>query len=203
MVLGSDLEQTGDLTCSDPRLNQLVQNTQWSQRANFLAVPTDCPQRERAGWTRDLQIFTPTAATLMGVATFLRRWFADVRAEQAARDGMVPIIVPMPPAMDLGATPPSPSGADPHDFAALSAGLSAIDGAAGWGDVITMTPWELYRRYGDVSFLQDNVAAMRSWVDWQTREAARLLTGRLRDTDLDAEARAPARGLVERRPQLR
>nr|WP_277626208.1 alpha-L-rhamnosidase [Arsenicicoccus piscis] len=192
VVLGSDLEQTGDLTCSDPRLNQLVQNTRWSQRANFLAVPTDCPQCERAGWTGDLQIFTPTAATLMGVAAFLRRWFADVRAEQAARDGMVPIIVPMPPAMDLGATPPSPSsvGADPHDIVALSAGLSAIDGAAGWGDVITMTPWELYRRYGDVSFLQDNVAAMRSWVDWQTREAARLLTGRLRDTDLDAEARA-------------
>jgi alpha-L-rhamnosidase len=42
----------GDFTCGVPEVNRLVQNTIWSQRSNFIEIPTDCPQRdERLGWT--------------------------------------------------------------------------------------------------------------------------------------------------------
>ena len=61
VVLASDLEQTGSFAASDHRLNRLHQNVVWSQRGNFLSVPTDCPQRERAGWTGDIQAFVGAA----------------------------------------------------------------------------------------------------------------------------------------------
>ena len=179
VVIANDLEQTASFSSSDPRLDRLVENTIWSQRANFLAVPTDCPQRERAGWTGDLQIFAPTAATLMGVAAFLDRWLANVRIDQRAHDGVVPIIVPMPPAMD-----------DPEH---PNAGLMDIRAAAGWGDAITIAPWALYRHYGDPRFLRDNLDAMAAWVAHQTADAAAVLPVGLAEADLSAERLARQR----------
>ncbi|MGN6198435.1 family 78 glycoside hydrolase catalytic domain [Humibacter sp.] len=177
VVIANDLEQTASFASSDARLDRLVENTVWSQRSNFLAVPTDCPQRERAGWTGDLQIFAPTAATLMGVAAFLDRWLANVRIDQKAHDGVVPIIVPLPPAMD----DPEPVSDDD---------LFNIRAAAGWGDAITIAPSALYRHYGDIRFLADNLEAMRAWVDHQTASAAEVLPRRLADADLTDEQRA-------------
>lgn len=54
----SDMEQTGSFACSDERINRLVENTRWSMKSNFLDLPTDCPTRERLGWTGDAQIFS-------------------------------------------------------------------------------------------------------------------------------------------------
>ena len=82
VVIASDLEQTGSFAGSDDRLNRLHQNVVWSQRANFLAVPTDCPQRERAGWTGDIQVFAAAATNNAQVVPFLSRWLANVRADQ-------------------------------------------------------------------------------------------------------------------------
>ncbi|MCE4025435.1 glycoside hydrolase family 78 protein [Microbacterium sp. Au-Mic1] len=179
VVIANDLEQTASFSSSHQRLDRLVENTVWSQRSNFLAVPTDCPQRERAGWTGDLQIFAPTAATLMGVAAFLDRWLRNVRVDQAAHDGIVPIIVPMPPAMDDPDLP--------------NAGLGDIRDAAGWSDAITIAPWELYRHYGDPRFLRDNLDAMRTWVEHQTADAAATLPARLDPTTLSPERMARQR----------
>ena len=99
VVIASDLRTTGDFVCSDADLSQLHRNVVWSQRGNFLAVPTDCPQRERAGWTGDIQIFAPTAATNMMVAPFLSRWLDNLRQDQKP-DGQVTIMVPQPPAQE-------------------------------------------------------------------------------------------------------
>ena len=53
-------------------VNRLVENTIWSQRSNFIDVPTDCPQRdERLGWTGDAQVFAATACYLHDSQTFL------------------------------------------------------------------------------------------------------------------------------------
>ena len=71
IVLSSDLEVTGSFTSSDDRLNRLHENVFWSQRANFLSVPTDCPQRERAGWTGDFQVFAPAATNNAQVVPFI------------------------------------------------------------------------------------------------------------------------------------
>ena len=53
----SDMEETGDFTCSHPLINQLVKNSRWSQKGNFLDVAVDCPTRERNAWTGDNQIY--------------------------------------------------------------------------------------------------------------------------------------------------
>lgn len=72
--LSTDLAQTGHFTCSDKRVNRLQQNIQWSQRDNFLDIPTDCPQRsERLGWTGDVTAFCPTAAFNKNIMPFMTK----------------------------------------------------------------------------------------------------------------------------------
>ena len=83
VVLHSEMKRTGWLESSDPMLNQLFSNIVWSQKGNFLDIPTDCPQRdERYGWTGDCQIFCRAAARQFDVRQFFRKWLADVRAAQ-------------------------------------------------------------------------------------------------------------------------
>ena len=73
MVLHTDLPVTGEFSCSDPLVNQLQKNIQWSQRGNFLDVPTDCPQRdERLGGTGDAQVFIRTAVFNLEAAGFFK-----------------------------------------------------------------------------------------------------------------------------------
>ena len=88
VVLASDLPATGGFACSDARLTRLHKNVVWSQRANFLWIPTDCPQRERTGWTGDAQVFAPAAANNAEVHAFLARWMRNVRVDQR-EDGSV------------------------------------------------------------------------------------------------------------------
>ena len=164
VVIGSDLEPAGDLECSDPRLTRLHANTVWSQRANFLSIPTDCPQRERVGWTGDIQIFAPAATNNAEVHTFLARWLRNVRADQKD-DGRVVIISPFAPRQE------AMEG---------QGGIGGITAAAGWGDAIIRVPLALWERYGDADTLAACYPAMRAWVDMQTSQAAAELPPRLR-----------------------
>ncbi|MFV0458851.1 MAG: family 78 glycoside hydrolase catalytic domain [Actinomycetales bacterium] len=172
VVLANDLTETSGWHSDDARMNRLHQNVVWSQRGNFLAVPTDCPQRERAGWTGDAQIFMPTAATNADVTAFMSRWLTNLR-EDLRPDGGVPIIVPLPPALQAG-------------FDAGATGLDGIEVAAGWSDAIVIIPHVLYRRFGDRRVLQENYPAMVAWVDKQRRDAA-ILPERLRAGGLSQE----------------
>ena len=104
MVVHTDLRRTGWFSCSDERINKLHDAAVWSFRGNACEVPTDCPQRERAGWTGDWQIFAPTAAFLYDVAGFSARWLRDLAADQWP-DGRVPNFVP-DPARSEGPRPP-------------------------------------------------------------------------------------------------
>lgn len=77
------------------KVNQLYSNALWSQKDNFLDVPTDCPQRdERLGWTGDAQIFSATACYNMYMPSFYRKYLGDMRAEQGVLGGAVPNVVP-------------------------------------------------------------------------------------------------------------
>ncbi|MBQ6035890.1 MAG: family 78 glycoside hydrolase catalytic domain, partial [Lachnospiraceae bacterium] len=87
----SDLEQTGDFSCSNELVNQLVKNTRWSMKGNFLDVPTDCPTRERLGWTGDAQVFFNTGAYFMNTAPFFRKWIRDMEDAQY-KDGLLPAV---------------------------------------------------------------------------------------------------------------
>ncbi|MGQ4828678.1 alpha-L-rhamnosidase-related protein, partial [Enterococcus faecalis] len=71
VAVHSDTPEAGRLRTGHALVNQLVSNIEWSQRGNFLSVPTDCPQRdERLGWTADAQLFLRTAGYAMDVAAF-------------------------------------------------------------------------------------------------------------------------------------
>ena len=170
VVLSSDLADTGSFECSDPRLNRLHQNVVWSQRGNFLSIPTDCPQRERAGWTGDIQVFARAATNNMMVLPFLERWLANLRADQYV-DGSVPI-----------SSPWSPLNAQ---SAAAGTGIAGIDHAAGWSDAIAIVPWVLWEAYGDPRVLEENWDAILRWVEYQRATAERELPASLRGVDLD------------------
>ena len=138
IVLHSEMKRTGWLDSSDPMLNQLFSNTLWSQKGNYLDIPTDCPQRdERYGWTGDGQIFCRAATYQFDVRQFFRKWLGDMRAAQH-EDGWVPEVIP-----SLTAYKP---------------------GGAAWSDAVTIIPWQLYQTYGDVSFLAEMYAAMEKWL---------------------------------------
>ena len=138
----------GGFTSGVPEVNRLVLNTVWSQRANFIEVPTDCPQRdERLGWTGDAQVFAGTACWLADAESFLRKYLRDVMADQRA-DGGIPHFSPDPTRMH-----PIP-------------GRGIWAGSTGWGDAITIIPWQLYLHYGDPSVLRECFPAMLRWLDY-------------------------------------
>ncbi|MCF4136300.1 family 78 glycoside hydrolase catalytic domain [Streptomyces sp. Tue 6430] len=128
VVVHSDLTRTGWFTCSDDRLNHLREAAVWSMRGNICDVPTDCPQRERAAWTGDWQVFLPTAAFLYDVAGFTAKWLADLAADQWA-NGIVPSFVPG--LAGEAARRGSPEG--------------GMNGSVGWGDAAVIVPWEISR----------------------------------------------------------
>jgi alpha-L-rhamnosidase len=96
VVVHTDLRRTGWFSCSDERINRLHEAVVWSLRGNACDIPTDCPQRERAGWTGDWQLFVPTAAFLFDVAGFSTKWLRDLAADQWP-DGTVTNVVPCSP----------------------------------------------------------------------------------------------------------
>jgi len=152
LVVASDLPASGEFSCSDARVNQLFSNVRWSQRGNFLSLPTDCPQRdERLGWTGDIQVFAEAACANADAAAFLASWLRDLALEQR-ENGCVPNV--------LGQK-------------------GAAWGACGWGDAATVVPWRLYEAYGDLQTLRRQYPSMRGWVDWcaSRRDASGCWTG--------------------------
>ena len=133
---------------SDPRLEQLHSNVAWSQRDNFVSLPTDCPQRdERLGWTGDAQAFAPTASTLFDVESFWMSWLRDLEIDQDA-DGAVAAVVP-----NILKDPEVPAE---DDWITM--------GRAGWGDAATIVPWAVYESYGSDEVLVRQLDSMRRWV---------------------------------------
>ncbi|MCY9668873.1 glycoside hydrolase family 78 protein [Paenibacillus alginolyticus] len=146
IVLHSDMETTGEFTCSDPLVNQLQHNIRWGLKGNFLDVPTDCPQRdERLGWTGDAQVFARTSAYLSNVVPFFRKWLHDLKVEQAELDGGVPFVVPN----------------------ILS---EKAQSASAWGDAAVIIPWTLYLCYGDKRVLEEQYDSMKAWVEFIRRQ---------------------------------
>lgn len=93
----SEMEELFQFESSNKKLNQLVQNIQWSQRDNFLDIPTDCPQRdERMGWTGDVNVFANTSCYNMNTRSFYNNYLRNLALEQEKLSGSVPFFVPYP-----------------------------------------------------------------------------------------------------------
>ncbi len=147
VVVHSDLRRTGWFTSDNENLNWLHEATVWSFRDNMCGVPTDCPTRERAGWTGDWQLFSPTAAFLYDVLDATRKWMADVVVGQSP-DGVIPNIAPC----DKNSRP----GVEGN----------VMNGSAGWGDAIVSTPLDMYNAYGDLKLARESWNAMVKWMDF-------------------------------------
>ena len=143
LAVSSDTPVRGRFTCSDADLTRFHENVRWSQRDNFVAVPTDCPQRdERLGWTGDAQAFAPTACTLFDARAFWASWLVDLAHDQAA-DGAVPSVVPN----------------------VLGDGEFAL-GRAGWADAATIVPWSVHVAYADRELLARQLPSMKAHVGY-------------------------------------
>ena len=142
-VLHTELERTGFLTTGHESLNRLYENVLWSQRSNFLSIPTDCPQRdERLGWTGDAQIFAPTACYNMDCRAFYRSYLRFLRLEQRRHGGAVPTYVP-----SMG------------DFTACAL----------WSDAAAILPLVLLRFSAVTEEAAEHYELMKDWVDFVTR----------------------------------
>ena len=140
-ALYSDMDETGTFSTSNPLINQLQHNIQWSQKGNFIDIPTDCPQRdERMGWTGDAQAFCHTATFNMDVAAFFTKWLKDLSVDQL-KNGAVPYVIPN--ILD-----------------------STFVAASGWSDAATVVPWTMYLQYGDKQILQQQYESMKAWVGY-------------------------------------
>ena len=143
----SDFEQTGFFESSNELLNRFFDATLRSAKGNHLDIPTDCPTRERHGWTGDAQIFARTASYLFNFAPFARKYEKDLTDAQH-RNGCFTQIVPV-------------GGIDFY--------MKPMDGSAGWSDAGVLIPWVIYSQYGDRRILEDNYDNMRRYAIFKIR----------------------------------
>ncbi len=112
VALSSDTPVSGSFETSDAMINRLYQNTCWTQRENFIDVPTDCPQRdERLGWTGDAQVYIRTANFVADAQAFYTKWLVDLEDAQRA-DGQFPMVAPLKVAGDDGGPAWADAGVD-------------------------------------------------------------------------------------------
>ena len=151
IAIYSDLEQTGFFECSHEQINRLVHATLWSAKGNHLDIPTDCPTRERHGWTGDAQIFFETAAYLFDFAAFSQKYLRDIYDWQE-RSGRLPHIVP-----DGGA-----------DFY-----MNSMNGSVGWADIGIILPYQFARLLGDREILMRYYDSMAKYARFMERRCGK------------------------------
>ena len=141
LALSSATPDAGSFECSDPMLNQLRSNIYWTQRMNFIDIPTDCPQRdERLGWTGDAQVYIRTATLNCDVHAFFTKWLVDLCADSQRADGQFPCVAPVK--------------------------VAGPDGGPAWADAGIICPWTIYAVYGDTRILEQHYDAMARFIDF-------------------------------------
>ncbi|NHI15737.1 alpha-L-rhamnosidase [Microbacterium excoecariae] len=156
VAISSDLPARSRFSSASAALDRFHSNVVWSQRDNFVSVPTDCPQRdERLGWTGDAQAFAATASTLMDADAFWRSWLIDLEADQTDEGGVASVVpdIIRPEDMFMGGQPADAMG------------------RAGWADAATIVPWAVYVAGGSDEVLRQQLRSMRRWVEHLRRRA--------------------------------
>jgi alpha-L-rhamnosidase len=140
VAISSATADAGSFVCSDPMLNRLERNIYWTQRANFIDIPTDCPQRdERLGWMGDAQVYIVAATLHEDVQAFFTKWLVDVQDAQRA-DGQYPTVAPLK--------------------------VSGDDGGPAWADAGVICPWAIYEVYGDRRILERHYDSMARFIEF-------------------------------------
>jgi alpha-L-rhamnosidase len=141
LVMHSDTQLASSFECDDPVVNKIFENAVWTQRANWIELPTDCPQRdERLGWTGDAQIYAASAAIHADVAAFFRKWLRELN-EAVTKEGFYPSYAPY----------------------CFGHG-GGIHGTA-WSDAGIIVPHALWKATGDASFFTDHWKNMSRFME--------------------------------------
>lgn len=131
--------ETGTLETGDERVNRLIANILWSQRSNYLSIPTDCPQRsERGGWSADTQVFAEAGSFNADSYAFLSKWMRDLRDCQHPLGGF---------------RAAAPNGINGNGYMRF-----------GWSDAGVIVPYVLWKQFGDAQIIRDNLSAMERYL---------------------------------------
>ena len=147
----SDVPPVGTINSSDSIINKIWWATNNSYLSNLFGYPTDCPQREKNGWTGDAHTAIETALYNFDGITIYEKWLADHRDEQQP-NGVLPAIIPT-------------SGW----------GYTWANGPD-WTSTIAVIPWNIYLFYGDSKLLSDCYENIRRYVDHITEMSPSGLT---------------------------
>lgn len=146
-VVHTDFETRGEFECSNTLLNRIQQASRWSTLGNYHGIPTDCPHREKNGWTGDASLSAEQVLLNFNPATAYRKWLRDIRDAQR-ESGQLPGIVP--------------SGGWGYNWGSGPA----------WDSALVLIPWYLYLYTGDKAVLAENYTAMKRYVDYMTTMAS-------------------------------
>jgi len=146
LVLSSDVDRAGDFQCSNPLLDRIQRATLWSYRSNLLSIPTDCPHREKNGWTGDAHLAAEQALLNFDPAAVYTKWMDDFADEQR-ETGELPGIVP--------------TGGWGYEWG---------NGPA-WDSAFLLIPHYLHLYRGDRRILERHYEGHRRYVDYLTSRA--------------------------------
>lgn len=156
IVVHTDMEVTGEFLCSDETLNQAFQWAHWTQTGNVQGVPTDCPVRERCGWTGDAHIVVPYTLYRFDSAPLWRKYTRDIETTAQVSG----------PMLCFGKA----VGERTRQIKAtgiptmIAPGKRIIgEGSADWGSAIAFIPWDIYVHTGDVRPLREHYSTIRLW----------------------------------------
>lgn len=159
VVLSTEKDNAGYFDCSDERINRLYKNIRWSQTTNMLSIPTDCPTREKGGFTGDMQIYVNTAIINENVTPFLTSWLKNLSADQM-KNGVVPMTVPFTRLYERLAY-----------RVAADFGDNKPTGIAGWSDAAVIVPYRMYLLTGNELILKTHFNTMEKWCGYVIRTA--------------------------------
>ena len=147
----SDVPASGEIKTSSELVNKLWWATNNAYLSNLMGYPTDCPQREKNGWTGDGHFAIETALYNFDGITVYEKWLADHRDEQQP-NGVLPDIIP--------------TGGWGY----------GTDNGLDWTSTIAIIPWNLYMFYGDSKPLADCYENIKRYVDYVDRTSPNHLT---------------------------
>ncbi|HTI97414.1 MAG TPA: glycoside hydrolase family 78 protein [Dongiaceae bacterium] len=146
IFIHSAVPVAGHFECSNPLLNKIWTAARWSYLSNLQGIPTDCPHREKNGWTGDAHLAAEQAIYNFMPAAVDTKWVNDLGDEQR------------------------PSGELPGIVPTSGWGYEWGNGPA-WDSAFALIPYYLYEYYGDTAVLREHYAGLKRYVDYLTSRA--------------------------------
>lgn len=140
-VFYTEFEETGSFSCSDDDLNRLNFAVRNSTRTNFAGIPTDCPHREKNGWTGDAHVSCEQALFNFDMKTGYIGYL-DALCDCQRPDGELPCI--------------APTSVYGYNF----------QSGPSWDAALIMIPWQIYLYYGDKDVLLRYYKNMKLYADY-------------------------------------